>query len=119
MIFRMKKWDLPKGKKDPGETCRQTAEREVKEECGVDVRVGKKIVTTWHTYTMNKSPMLKRTRWYRMELLNDSKMKPDEREQIEEIRWMTRKEVYHALEHSYNSIRFVFSKYYDLAGRKV
>jgi 8-oxo-dGTP pyrophosphatase MutT (NUDIX family) len=118
MIFRMKKWDLPKGKKDPGETSKQTAQREVKEECGIDVRVGKRIVTTWHTYTMNKSPMLKRTRWYKMDLLDDSGMKPDAREQIEEIRWMTKKEVYHALEHSYNSIRFVFSKFYDQQANK-
>jgi hypothetical protein len=34
-------------------------------------------------------------------------------EDIEEIRWMTQKEVYHALENSYNSIRFVFEQYYN------
>jgi len=112
MIFRMKKWDLPKGKRDPGESSRQTAVREVNEECGVDVKLGKRIVTTWHTYTMNKNKMLKRTRWYAMQLEDDSKMKPATQEDIEEIRWMTRKEVYHALENSYNSIRFVFSRYY-------
>lgn len=113
MIFRMKKWDLPKGKRDPGESSRQTAVREVKEECGIEVKLGKRIVTTWHTYTMNKNIMLKRTRWYAMELTDDSKMKPDKNEHIEELRWMTRKEVYHALENSYNSIHFVFSRYYS------
>lgn len=112
MINRMKKWDLPKGKRDPGESSRQTAVREVNEECGIEVKLGKRIVTTWHTYTMNKNLMLKRTRWYMMELTDDSKMKPDKNENIEEVRWMTRKEVYHALENSYNSIRFVFSRYY-------
>lgn len=112
MINRMKKWDLPKGKRDPGESSRQTAVREVNEECGIEVKLGKRIVTTWHTYTMNKNLMLKRTRWYVMELTDDSKMKPDKNENIEEVRWMTRKEVYHALENSYNSIRFVFSRYY-------
>ena len=113
MIFRMKKWDLPKGKRDEGESSRQTAVREVKEECGVEVKLGKRIVTTWHTYTMNRNPMLKRTRWYEMQLVDDSKMKPATEEDIEEIRWMTRKEVYHALENSYNSIRFVFKRYYE------
>lgn len=112
MIHRMKKWDLPKGKRDPGESSRQTAVREVKEECGIEVKLGKRIVTTWHTYTMNKNMMLKRTRWYSMELTDDSQMKPEKTEDIEEVRWMTRKEVYHALENSYNSIRFVFSRYY-------
>lgn len=112
MIYRMKKWDLPKGKRDPGESSRQTAIREVWEECGVEVKIGKRIVTTWHTYTMNRKKMLKRTRWYVMQLIDDSKMKPAKQEDIEEIRWMTKKEVYHALENSYNSIRFVFSRYY-------
>ena len=112
MIYRMKKWDLPKGKKDSGENYMQTAEREILEECNVKVKVGKKICTTWHTYTMNRNSMLKKTRWYAMDLVDDSKIKPQMEEDIEEIRWMTRKEVYHALENSYNSIRFVVGEYY-------
>jgi 8-oxo-dGTP pyrophosphatase MutT (NUDIX family) len=112
MIYRMKKWDLPKGKKDPGEKAVQTAEREVQEECNITVKVGKKLCTTWHTYTMNRNVMLKQTKWYLMELTDDSKMKPSLEEDIEELRWMTRKEVYHALENSYKSIRFVFEEFY-------
>ncbi len=115
MIYRMKKWDLPKGKKESGENYRQTAEREVEEECNVDVKLGKKICTTWHTYTMNKNSMLKKTRWYAMDIIDDSKIKPSLEEDIEEIRWMTEKEVYHALENSYKSIRFVFEEYYRKA----
>lgn len=114
MIYRMKKWDLPKGKKESGEKYRQTAEREVEEECNVDVKVGKKICTTWHTYTMNRNSMLKKTRWYVMDLIDDSKSKPSLEEDIEELRWMTQKEVYHALENSYKSIRFVFEEYYKM-----
>jgi ADP-ribose pyrophosphatase YjhB (NUDIX family) len=112
MIFRMKKWDLPKGKKEPGEDYEQTAVREVFEECNVSVKLGKKICTTWHTYTMNKNSMLKKTRWFAMDLEDDSKVRPAVEEDIEEIRWMSEKEVYHALENSYRSIRFVFEEYY-------
>lgn len=112
MIYRMKKWDLPKGKKESGEKYRQTAVREVAEECNIDVKLGKKICTTWHTYTMNKNSMLKKTRWYEMELVDDSRSKPSTEEDIEELRWMTHKEVYHALENSYKSIHFVFEEYY-------
>jgi len=112
MIYRMKKWDLPKGKKESGETYEETALREVGEECSVQVKLGKKICTTWHTYTMNKKSMLKKTRWYKMDLVDDSKSKPAIEEDIEELRWMTQKEVYHALENSYKSIRFVFEEYY-------
>jgi ADP-ribose pyrophosphatase YjhB (NUDIX family) len=112
MIYRMKKWDLPKGKKESGEKYKQTSIREVEEECSVAVKLGKKICTTWHTYTMNKNSMLKKTRWYEMELMDDSRIKPSIEEDIEELRWMTQKEVYHALENSYRSIRFVFEEYY-------
>ena len=112
MIYRMKKWDLPKGKKEGNEKYKETAVREVEEECNVEVKIGKKICTTWHTYTMNKSNMIKKTRWYFMDLVDDSRSKPSIEEDIEELRWMTQKEVYHALENSYRSIRFVFEEYY-------
>lgn len=112
LIYRQKKWDLPKGKKEGSERSRQTAVREVEEECNVKVKLGKKISTTWHTYTMNKHAMLKKTRWYSMEIVDDSRMKPSLEEDIEDVRWMSQKEVYHALENSYNSIRFVFEEYY-------
>ena len=112
MIYRLKKWDLPKGKREKNEKYKQTAVREVQEECNISVKIGKKICTTWHTYTMNKNAMLKKTRWYLMDSIDDAKMKPAVEEDIEEIRWMTRKEVYHALEHSYKSISYVFEEYY-------
>ncbi len=112
MIYRMKKWDLPKGKRESGERSAETAVREVEEECNVRVKLGKKICTTWHTYTMNKNSMLKKTKWYEMALVDDSNSKPSLEEDIEELRWMTQKEVYHALENSYKSIRFVFEEYY-------
>jgi 8-oxo-(d)GTP phosphatase len=113
MIYRMKKWDLPKGKKEKAEKYKHTAAREVGEECNIEVKTGARICTTWHTYTMNKRAMLKKTRWYLMDCVDDSKMKPEAAEDIEELRWMSRKEVYHALEHSYKSISYVFETYYS------
>ena len=112
MIYRMKKWDLPKGKRESGETNRQTAVREVNEECNVEVKLGKKICTTWHTYKLNKKSILKKTKWYAMDLVRDSKMKPSLEEDIEELRWMSRKETSKALENSYNSIQFVLDEYF-------
>lgn len=114
MIYRMKKWDLPKGKKEKREKYEDTASREVEEECSVSVKIGPKICTTWHTYTMNRRAMLKKTKWYAMDLLDDSIMEPCIKEDIEELRWMNPKEVYHALDHSYKSIHYVFEKYYEL-----
>lgn len=119
MIYRMKKWDLPKGKKERNEKYKETAVREIGEECNITVKIGKKICTTWHTYTMNKSSMLKKTRWYIMDVVDDSKMKPSLEEDIEELRWMNPKEIYHALQHSYKSIHYVFEEYYQLTKEKV
>jgi ADP-ribose pyrophosphatase YjhB (NUDIX family) len=113
MIYRLKKWDLPKGKKEKGENYKQTAVREVGEECSIAVKLGTKICTTWHTYTMNKRAMLKKTKWYVMDSVDDSRMKPATEEDIEETRWMSPKEVYHALEHSYKSISYVFEQFYE------
>ncbi len=114
MIYRMKKWDLPKGKKERGEKFKQTAVREVEEECNVTVKLGKKICTTWHTYTMNNRAIIKKTKWYVMDVADDTRMRPAFTEDIEETRWMNRKEVYHALEHSYKSISHVFEQYYHM-----
>jgi ADP-ribose pyrophosphatase YjhB (NUDIX family) len=118
MIYRLKKWDLPKGKKEKGEKYKETAVREIEEECGVRVKIGKKICITWHTYTMNKNAMLKKTKWYEMELIDDSRMAPSIEEDIEQVRWMNAKEAYHALHNSYKSIAYVFESYYEQTGEK-
>lgn len=118
MIYRLKKWDMPKGKKERGEKYKQTAVREVEEECNISVKLGAKICTTWHTYTMNKRAMLKKTKWYVMDLVDDSKMKPCIEEDIEEVRWMNPKDVYHSLQNSYKSISYVFEQYYKQTGEK-
>ncbi|AFK01501.1 NUDIX hydrolase [Emticicia oligotrophica DSM 17448] len=107
MMFRLGKWDLPKGKRDDGEKSKQTAVREVEEECGIQVKLGEKICTTWHTYTMGNNKILKRTKWYRMHCSDDSKMQPQTEEGIERLEWMGSKEVQKALLNSYSSIRFV------------
>jgi 8-oxo-dGTP pyrophosphatase MutT (NUDIX family) len=110
LIHRLGKWDLPKGKRDEGEKARQTAVREVEEECNIKVKLGEKLCTTWHTYTMGNNKILKRTKWYRMECLDDSEMKPQKEEGIDELCWMDEKEIQKALLNSYSSIRFVFDQ---------
>ena len=110
MIFRLKKWDLPKGKLKKMEDSRAGARREVEEECSIRVEVKDKICSTWHSYTRGKR-MLKKTDWYEMVCLDDSGMKPQLIEDIQEVRWMDLKDVQKALKNSYGSIEQVFSKY--------
>ncbi len=114
MIYRLKKWDLPKGKLDKGENVKHAAVREVEEECNVSVELGRKICNSWHTYSLNEKNILKKTSWYTMKLLDDSHMKPQKAEDIEEVKWLKTKDLFHALKDSYQSIRWVFKKYQEL-----
>jgi ADP-ribose pyrophosphatase YjhB (NUDIX family) len=107
LIYRLKKWDLPKGKLDKGEGFKTTAVREVEEETRVKVKLTDKITTTWHTYTIKDKPILKRTKWYAMDCLNDDDMKPQKSESIEKLAWMDDEEATTVLRKSYRSIRHV------------
>lgn len=111
MIFRLKKWDLPKGKLKTNENPREGAKREVEEECNIRVEVKDKICTTWHSYTRKGKRYLKRISWFRMACINDKNMQPQFEEDIEEVRWMERKEVGKLLKKSYKSIEAVFEQY--------
>ncbi len=107
LMFRRGVWDLPKGKLDDGESSKEGALREVEEETGVRVAIDERICTTWHTYTLNGNRILKRTKWYLMRVLDDSRMAPQEEEDIEKLAWLDWRETQLALANSFSSIRFV------------
>jgi A/G-specific adenine glycosylase len=44
-------WEFPGGKKELGETEEDCLRREIKEELGINIRIGEKIVTHRHSYT--------------------------------------------------------------------
>ncbi|SFB33566.1 NUDIX hydrolase [Algoriphagus aquimarinus] len=111
LIFRLGKWDFPKGKFEKGETPKQCAVREVEEECAVKVKAGKKICNTWHTYTQDRKSILKKTYWFEMDCLNDSQMTPQKEEGIDDIRWFYEGDAKIALINSYPSMRFLFKQY--------
>ncbi len=111
MIHRLGCWDLPKGKFDAGETSEMCAVREVHEECGVVVKITDTITSTWHSYiTKNGNNYLKKTDWFLMECVDDSLMKPQQEEGIDQIKWILDKEIDLVLTDSYNSIKHVFKK---------
>lgn len=111
MIYRLGKWDFPKGKLEKKESFKEAAVREVEEETGLKVLLGKKACTTWHTYTFRKKRILKCTKWYAMDCLDDSKMTPQVGESIEKVEWFNKGQVEVALSNTYNSIRFVWESY--------
>ena len=111
-IYRLGKWDLPKGKKDKGEKIKDCAVREVEEETNTKVKIIKKNCTTWHTYTRYKKFILKKTVWYKMKCIDDSKMKGQKKEKIEKVRWMENKIINEILINSYKSLSYVLKKYF-------
>ena len=111
-IYRLKKWDLPKGKLDKGETISDCAKREVEEETKVKVNLKQKIISTWHTYTRNKKFILKKTTWFKMDCVDDSKMKPQKKEKIEKVEWMNNSTIKEILLNSYKTLNHVMTEYY-------
>lgn len=114
LIYRLGKWDLPKGKFEKGETPEQCAVREVEEECAIKVAIDNPLTTTYHTYVRAKKWVLKKTYWYTMHCIGDEDMKPQKEEGIEELKWMTPNEVNYAMKKSYKSIAAVMKAYYNL-----
>ena len=111
-IYRLGKWDLPKGKKDKGEKIKDCAVREVEEETNTKVKIIKRNCTTWHTYTRYKKFILKKTVWYKMKCIDDSKMKGQKKEKIEKVRWMENKIINEILINSFKSLSYVVKKYF-------
>lgn len=110
MIFRNGRWDLPKGKLEPGEEIAECAVREVEEECGITGPVlGKLLTRTYHLYELHGKWMLKRTTWYAMRHDGDGELVPQGEEGITDIRWIAPDNVRSYVENTYPTIREVFA----------
>ncbi|HTR28535.1 MAG TPA: NUDIX domain-containing protein [Puia sp.] len=104
-MLRRGKWDLPKGKLDPGETLEQCAVREVREETGLrEVKLDGPLLVTWHTYDESGHHILKETHWFRMSILSDQPIVPQAEEQITELRWVDQNGVGGLLRQTFPSI---------------
>jgi 8-oxo-dGTP pyrophosphatase MutT (NUDIX family) len=105
-IFRRGKWDLPKGKVEKGEFYKQTALREVKEECGLThIEVGKSLSDTYHVYNENGKNILKRTLWFEMMLTDNEEPVPQAEEDITEVRWFDYQSMPEIMKNTYESLK--------------
>jgi len=94
MIYRNKRWDLPKGRLEKGESPDQTALREVEEECGVkNLKITSEFMLTHHIFFQDKHEWIKRTYWYEMTCKDSTKPQPQAEEGIIKAEWMSREEV--------------------------
>jgi len=111
LIFRRRKWDLPKGKAEEGETSEQTALREVEEECGLGgIEIREYLQSTFHIYEENNEFILKQTDWYSMFYHGSSKPIPEFKEDITEVRWISSSGMPEIFKNTWPSLIDLFEK---------
>ena len=109
MIFCYRRWDLPKGHIDEGESDEVCAVREVAEETGVEgAKIVRFLCNTFHAYGVYGVWELKRTAWFEMKA-SHCQTKPQAEEDILQAKWCSPEEVEENLRTTYPTIRNVFA----------
>ncbi len=115
MIFRMGKWDLPKGKIEKGELPETAAIREVEEETGMSsLRIIEDLDPTFHIYYVNNEKFLKTTFWYKMDCLDHRMPTPQIEEGITTAKWLDKDEVNEAMNNTYDSLKGLLERYLEI-----
>ena len=105
LIYRLGKWDLPKGKMEAGETPEQSALREVEEECGIkNLKLGKQLLNTYHVYVQKEERILKTTYWFEMSYAGNEQLTPQKEEAIEKAVWVSTSDLSVQLSNTYKSL---------------
>ncbi len=111
-IFRHRRWDLPKGKREKNEAIEDCALRECEEECGISgLSIVKQLSSTWHVYPHKGSHALKQTFWFHMRSTYSGQLVPQLEEDITEVRWFNREQINEiALSNTYYTISDVIKE---------
>lgn len=113
-IYRLDKWDLPKGKIEKGEDAETCAVREVEEETGVTkLKLKKKAGETYHTYNAFGKHFIKTTHWFYMTCSSKQVLVPQTEENIAEIKWVKTINLKEPLKNTYASIKDILSTFFD------
>ncbi|MBU1013019.1 MAG: NUDIX domain-containing protein [Bacteroidetes bacterium] len=105
MIFRLGKWDLPKGKIEKNETSENAALREVSEETGLkSLQIIAPLNPTYHLYMYGNKHFLKKTYWYEMNCTDLTIPTPQTNEGISKVEWMNREGMKFAMQNTYSSL---------------
>ncbi len=111
-IYRSKKWDLPKGRIEKGESIEKTAIREVEEECGVsNLIIDKFLLKTYHLFYQKGKRKLKETSWFLMHTDFEEKPIPQTEEGITKAVFKDAISTKKALEKTYTNITLVFNEF--------
>lgn len=113
-IYRLEKWDLPKGKVEENEEIEVAAAREIEEETGLkDMVLKKKIGETYHTYNAYGKHYLKTTHWFYFTSDSHQKLQPQLEENITLIKWIKTKDIKTPMENTYASIKDIMHCFFD------
>ncbi|MEQ9091902.1 MAG: NUDIX domain-containing protein [Balneola sp.] len=90
MIFRNGFWDIPKGKREKGESIEMCARREVMEEVGADSLplITSELVSSKHSYNQKGKIYHKTTYWFTMNFEIPQSFTPEISEGIELVEWV-------------------------------
>lgn len=105
LIYRLNKWDLPKGKIEKNESIQICAIREVEEECGISGhRIKRELCSTFHTYHDKNQLCVKQNYWFEMCYSGFSKGKPQLEEDISQVVWVKAPDLHQYLSNTYPSV---------------
>jgi 8-oxo-dGTP pyrophosphatase MutT (NUDIX family) len=111
-IFRRGKWDLPKGKLEPGENPEQGAMREIEEETGIKgLEIIRKIGETYHSYEEFGKEILKTNHWYLLRTGDQAVPKGQAEEDITEAKWSKPDQLQAILSNTFPSISDILDRY--------
>lgn len=90
LILRNGVWDIPKGKREKGESREQCARREVMEEVNADAlpKIIDTLDSSFHSYQQKDKRYDKTTFWYMMVFENVQQFAPQTSEGIEKVEWV-------------------------------
>lgn len=104
-IYRLKRWDFPKGHVEMGETDNQTAIREVMEETGIDeLSICKDLGYTYYVFSRNNQFILKETHWYQMQTTSNKILVAQAEEGIEKATWIPINNINTVISNTYPSL---------------
>ena len=113
-IYRNNKWDLPKGKKEKNEDIQSAAIREVQEECGFEkgLSIDRFLVTTFHTYSIKGTSILKKTDWFLMNYKGKYfELIPQLEEGITKVKWVSKLNSNDLAKNTFKSVAQVWENY--------
>lgn len=114
-MYRLNKWDFPKGKIEKKEKRKSAAIREIKEETGLmgDLNIDHKIMESYHVYFAFEKSVIKKTTWYSIHYQGLKKSIPQASEDITKIKWYKSGDMRIPMSKTYPLIKELVSQEYS------